>query len=125
MAGTHNGSMLVRISRAELSEHLIKRIAHHHRRATDLATEAATADDEAEAALRDGETVSDRMRIKTSNSYTSTMSRRDQLRSRSQKHAVDAVVLQFLFDHLVPDEYYDVNRTELLTLELIPRDNNF
>lgn len=97
-----DGQMLYKIPVTEMATHLAARVTHHQKRADDYAHEAEKVEQSLGDALGSAETVTDRMSIKSSHTYSNEVSRRDQLRGKVQVHARLATFFAFIQGHL-PD----------------------
>lgn len=117
---TEDGGMLYYVSRMEMGDHLLARFNHHVKRNEELLAEAEALNDELEEELAEQSSVTDRMRLKASNSYTSNASRRDQLKSGARTHAQKATVMKFYYDHLPAENGFLLSSTELIRLEFTP-----
>lgn len=115
----YNGFLLYVLTREELVNHFDRRFEHHVRRNGECLKEADEINDKVEAELAEQDTVTDRFAFKSSNSYTSPMSRRDQLRLSARSHASKAALFDFRRTHLPAETHFYLSEHELSSLELV------
>lgn len=120
LMNTPQGSLLFSVARQELLAHLAAREAHHETRMAHWANEADRHERELEDQLQRGETVTDRVHIKSSSNYANAGNARDQARAKVQEHARRAAFFGFAKRHLPEGEAALLVDSELTALELIP-----
>ena len=112
---------IFQVTREELIAHMGARIQHHESRAAELSAKADEAEKQAEAVLAQGETVTDRLRIKNDSAYSGPMGMRDRLRDDAIKHNRKAQVFRFYVDHVMNQPVFTgLTAHDLANLEFIP-----
>jgi len=110
------------VSYDEMKKHLAERQAHHTARAEHYTQEMLKAEKDLEGQLDEANTVTDRMHIKVSNSYTGATNERDGARESARSHARLSVVFEWKAKHIPAEMGFKISTHDAVELELVNGD---